>query len=849
MLSFVLQSLTTLLLTGVLVYAVFASDRLRNRKRAQQTLLGLIFGMIVVLLAMNAVLIEPFPVPYDARSGPLIFAGYLGGPLGAVIAGIFGALYRLLLSEHTPLVGVFMNLAIPMVGVAVGYLWPPRKWPALENTTIGYLVLGFLLLHLVPFLYLVSFSQAPTSLATLALTSAGFAVSGTLAILVTWQILKYAFHFATQSNQSAELTEKLNLVMQTSGIGLFDHKRGDSGPSFDAAMMALYGWDKKPGMVSTLDCAAQIHPDDQARLRGEVQKMWSGEHMHRRMDFRLFRPDGSLRYVRAILVGQMDADGNVGRIIGTNTDLTDIREAEQRHQDSQDRLAVIVEKLPGVLMEMDGTIPERPKLKYISAKCLDIWGHPEEDFYADPLLFVKMHDPDDISNFLDILTKCIETGAPFFHRYMITARDGQTRWLDYHGSISKANDKVVITSIVLDATREVELQVQMETEREISRLAQRHESIGQLTGGVAHDFNNLLAVILGNLELLRDNDGPPDQVKMIDSAITASLRGAELTKNMLAFARKAPLTPVTLNLNNVVLEAKNWMGRALPASVVVETSLLAGLWPIDADRASLESALLNLSLNARDAMEGHGNLTIETANVRIDEAYTDARKEKLAPGRYVMLAVSDTGPGISDDTIDSIFEPFFTTKAPGSGSGLGLSMTMGFMRQTGGTVQVYTEVGEGTTFKLYFPASEAKGEPSSKPVLTDNSASVDGQRLLLAEDEDAVRETLVTILERAGYQVTATASGDAAFAAFQADPTFDMLLTDIVMPGKLQGTGLARELRAQWPELPVLFMSGYASEATVHGNGLKPTDIRLMKPVQRAELIAAVGKVISSTVK
>jgi signal transduction histidine kinase/ActR/RegA family two-component response regulator len=429
----------------------------------------------------------------------------------------------------------------------------------------------------------------------------------------------------------------------------------------------------------------------------------------------------------------------------------------------------------------------------------------------------------------------------------MTARDGTERWLDYHGSSKTSDGRIIIEAIVLDVTREVAVQQQAEKQREIAYRAQKSESIGLLTGGIAHDFNNLLAVILGNLELLGDEDYKAKQPQLIEAAIAATMRGADLTKNLLAFARKARLTPEILDLNSVVREAKNWMGRTLPESVAVETSLLAGLWPVEVDRSSLESALLNLILNARDAMNRHGNLTIETANIRIDEAYIDTRDEELTPGRYVMLAVSDTGEGVKDSDLAAIFEPFFTTKPPGSGSGLGLSMIAGFMRQSGGTVQVYTELGEGTTFKLYFPAANASKLKAAAPTPVEASTTnARGQRILLAEDETAVRETLVTILERAGYDVTATVSGDAAYVTFEADPTFDLLLTDIVMPGTLQGTGLATELRKRWTTLPVVFMSGYASEATVHGNGLRPEDIRLMKPVQRADLLAALRKVLKA---
>ncbi len=504
---------------------------------------------------------------------------------------------------------------------------------------------------------------------------------------------------------------------------------------------------------------------------------------------------------------------------------------------------MIAEELPGIVLEIDLTDNEERKLLYISPKCLEIWGVTDQEFYENPGLLSEMHDHDDIENFMERINRYRKIGQPFAHRYKITARDGSTRWLDFHGSFSVEEDgQTLLRAVQLDATQQVEVQEQMRLEREIARRAQKFESIGQLTGGVAHDFNNLLAVILGNLELLREGEEPSKQKGLIDTAISASLRGADLTKNMLAFARKAPLSPVTLNLNDVVREAKNWMGRTLPESVKVETSLLAGLWTIEADRTSLESALLNLTLNARDAMQGKGNLTIETANVRIDEDYIDTQQEELVPGRYVMLAVSDTGSGIDKEVLASIFEPFFTTKPPGVGSGLGLSMTLGFMRQSGGTVQVYSEIGEGTTFKLYFPTAKDQLDQAAKSPPAEAAQVGAGRRLLLAEDEEGVRNILVSILERAGYLVTATASGDDAFDIFVADPTYDLLLTDIVMPGKLQGTTLAKELRLKWPELPVIFMSGYASEATVHGNGLRPEDIRLMKPVRRADLLAALDK-------
>ncbi len=403
--------------------------------------------------------------------------------------------------------------------------------------------------------------------------------------------------------------------------------------------------------------------------------------------------------------------------------------------------------------------------------------------------------------------------------------------------------KLIRASVVEISARKAEIKERAKIQEQLA-VSQKLEAVGKLTGGVAHDFNNLLAVTLGNLELLRDEIDDEQHKQLIEKGIAATLRGSDLTRNMLAFARKASLEPSPIDINLVVQETKNWISRTLPATISVNTSLLDGLWLVEADPSATESALLNLILNAQDAMPNGGKLTIETANIIIDKNYIDARQEELPPGRYVMLAVSDTGEGIPPEIVPDIFEPFFSTKAPGGNSGLGLSMVHGFMRQSNGTVQVYSEPGIGTTFKLFFKvaasSSEADARPEAEPETTNHTA----RRILLAEDNASVLEVLIQTLQKAGYVVTAAPSGDAAKEIFEADPHFDLLITDIVMPGRLLGTGLAAELRSLAPDLPVIFMSGYASEAAVHGNGLRPEDIRLMKPVQRTDLFAAIQKAL-----
>jgi CheY-like chemotaxis protein len=298
-------------------------------------------------------------------------------------------------------------------------------------------------------------------------------------------------------------------------------------------------------------------------------------------------------------------------------------------------------------------------------------------------------------------------------------------------------------------------------------------------------------------------------------------------------------------MNKIVLDTKKWSSRTAPANIEIETSLLTRLWKVKADPTNTESALLNLILNARDVMPDGGKLTIETSNVRIEDPYVDGRNEKLEPGRYVMVAVSDNGMGIATEHIERIFDPFFTTKPTGQGTGLGLAMVSGFMRQSGGTAQVYSEIGVGTTFKLYFPAITDQPTYASDALKNGVKPVKPGFRVLLVEDEEGVLAVLKTMLETAGYLVDTAATGDKAKGMFIADPKYDLLLTDIVMPGQLQGTTLARELRLMDVKLPVVFMSEYASEATVHGNGLRPEDIRLTKPVTRSDLLAAVAHAVN----
>lgn len=374
--------------------------------------------------------------------------------------------------------------------------------------------------------------------------------------------------------------------------------------------------------------------------------------------------------------------------------------------------------------------------------------------------------------------------------------------------------------------------------------SQRMEAIGKLTGGVAHDFNNLLAVIMGNLELLQEDLGNETGSALIQPCIDATRRGADLTRSMLSYAGKAPLKPVLTDLNALVDQTQALAGRTLPSNIEIVTNLCSTLRPVKIDPSAADSALLNLLINAKDAMPEGGKITLQTKNIFLDSGDQDHLNMQLSKGNYVEVSVTDNGTGIDQESLEKAFEPFFTTKPVGEGSGLGLPMVSGFMRQSGGSIVVSSQMGQGTTFKLYFPTAQEVAEQPATLAQPVPLPSHQGARILMAEDERAVAKVLQTMLTKAGYQVHTTPSGDAAFAKYKADGGFDLLLTDMIMPGALQGAGLAQALRDQDPDLPVIFMTGYASEPNRKSDRMSPEEIRLLKPIHRETLLGTVAKAL-----
>ncbi len=369
------------------------------------------------------------------------------------------------------------------------------------------------------------------------------------------------------------------------------------------------------------------------------------------------------------------------------------------------------------------------------------------------------------------------------------------------------------------------------------RQAQKMEAVGQLTGGVAHDFNNLLTVILGNADsLLEHLEGAAPGVRAQAQGIReAGERAAALTHRLLSFARRQPLDPRAVDVGELVAEAEGILRRTLGADVDIELVRGSGLWKASADPHELQNAILNLAINARDAMPQGGRLTIETGNVSVDADYAEANQ--MSAGQYVMIAVSDTGHGMSADEVARAFEPFFTTKPPGKGSGLGLPQVYGFARQSGGHARIYSEPGEGTTVKVYLPRAAPGAEPLRPPPEPEPpQRPATRRRVMLVEDDALVRRHTEDSLIALGCEVEAFEDGEGALRRLRQQPGFDLLLTDVVLPGSLSGRDVAARARLIAPEMKVLYMSGYTENAIVHHGRLDPGVQLLSKPFRRSDL-------------
>lgn len=518
-------------------------------------------------------------------------------------------------------------------------------------------------------------------------------------------------------------------------------------------------------------------------------------------------------------------------------DVTSHIEAEQNLRTSKERFELTTKATNDVIWDWDvakNTI-------WWSTAYSEQFGHPRSEEGDDPDSWLDNIHPEDYQ-------RITESFFAVFDRPDVSHWHGEYRLLRADGSAADIVDRCYIVRDtkgnavrLIGSIRDVSEQKELD---ERLRQAQKMEAVGQLTGGVAHDFNNLLTVILGNAELIAEQLPAEHSLHALaEMTVNAAERGSELTNRLLAFARRQPLEPKPTQINALLDNMLPLLKRTLSESIKIDYLPSDDLWLSEVDASQLESAILNLAINARDAMSGSGRLTIETSNAELDDSYSEQHGE-VSAGEYTLISISDTGSGMTAEVIRQAFEPFFTTKDRGKGSGLGLSMVYGFVKQSRGHIKIYSEVGHGSTVKLYLPrcrtATDSVSHDQPKP-----SQQGGSEHILVVEDDDLVRQHVVAQLEGLGYQVKAVSSGEAALKVLN-ESSFDLLFSDVVMPGEINGPKLVELAQQRFPELKVLFTSGYTENAIVHHGRLDPGVKLLSKPYRRQELAEKVRDVLES---
>ena len=603
----------------------------------------------------------------------------------------------------------------------------------------------------------------------------------------------------------------------------------------NAAFCTMLGYAEDE--LGNLSLADLTHPDDRAAAVELAQRMIDGELENFQLDRRLIHRSGIPIWVKSAVTAVRDAEGRYAYAIGQHQDISELKRTEEALRFSDAQFRDYAESAADWFWEMDAElrftymsdnverlVSVRPEWHYGKTREELLGEDYDRETWAAHLEDLRERRP--FRNF-EYLRKGSDEVEPKWLRVSGVPRFAEDgTFLGYRGSGTDITEQ----KLAEERLRESETRL---------RHAQRLEAVGQLTGGVAHDFNNLLAVILGNAELFAEDLGGTNAY--LEAILRASARGAELTQRLLAFSRQQPLDPRPFDPARLTREMSGLLARALGETVEVEVAAEEGLWPALADPGQVENALLNLAINARDAMPDGGKLTIECRNAQLDHSYV-ARNPDATVGEYVALAVSDTGSGMPPDVQGRAFEPFFTTKEVGKGSGLGLSMVYGFAKQSGGHASIYSEEGRGSTVTIYLPRTRT-GVPETRNTRP-TPPKRGGPCVLAIEDNADVQRMVVAMLRSLGYGVISARDTAAARAILQDEQHVDLVLSDVVLPGGMSGPEFADEIRGARPDLPVVFMSGYSAEAAERNGFVDANAVFLNKPFQRDQLARALQEAL-----
>jgi hypothetical protein len=593
------------------------------------------------------------------------------------------------------------------------------------------------------------------------------------------------------------------------------------------------------------DWVRRVHPEDREAAERSFREAVAADVSCYNAQYRIIRPsDGVTRWISVKATIERDEQGKAIRLIGAHTDVTDQVEAQQALRQSEERYR----KLADELAELNATLAqrveertrERDRIWNVSQDLLMVADHKGVWRSINPAwtrtlgwsaaeLLNRTSEglvhPDDNVRTRAHIRKLVANEISHVFENRMRHKDGTYRWLSWTG----VRDDNYLYAVARDVTAEKAAAERLKTTEEALRQSQKMEAVGQLTGGIAHDFNNLLTGIVGSLELLqaRLNRGRTDNVaRYIDAAMTSANRAAALTHRLLAFARRQPLVPKIVDVNRLVVSLEDLLRRTIGEAIDLKIVASEDLWSTLCDPNQLESALLNLAINARDAMPDGGKLAIATSNVHLDGA---AHTPALAPGDYICIDVTDTGEGMSAEVAARAFDPFFTTKPIGQGTGLGLSMIYGFARQSNGHVAIDSKLGRGTSIKLYLPRRHGDVAAQHTSAAKGDEQAATGETVLVVEDEPVVRGVILEMLEEQGYRTLGADDGPSGLRILHANDRIDLLVTDVGLPG-MNGRQLADQARETRPSLKVLFITGYAESAALSNGFLQPGMEMITKP-------------------
>jgi PAS domain S-box-containing protein len=622
-----------------------------------------------------------------------------------------------------------------------------------------------------------------------------------------------------------ESEARLRLATEGAKIGTWDWDLRKVRGSWSKRTMEILGVEES-GDITPERRNETMHPEDRTRVWQELaDAMSAGDDLI--SEYRVIRPDGEVRWIASHGAVERDAEGVPLRAAGVVLDVTDHKTAEAVLRESG--AIAERERLWSLSQDMLARADYTGKMSAVSPAWKRVLGWDEEELLSRG--YASFMHGDDAAATLAAIEGMAATGQPARFENRIATKDGG--WKPIEWTVAPEPDKLNFIAVGRDLSHAKARDAELREAQEALRQAQKMEAVGQLTGGIAHDFNNLLTGVIGSLDMMQRQMAKGDTSKIeryATTAMTSANRAAALTHRLLAFSRRQPLDPRPVDANRLVSGMEELLRRTIGESVSLGIVTATGLWQTLCDPHQLESAILNLSINARDAMPDGGVLTIETCNAHLDDTYV-ARQRDVKPGQYICICVTDTGTGMTKDTIEKAFEPFFTTKPIGQGTGLGLSMIYGFARQSEGYARIYSEVGQGTTMKLYLPRyyGEAERAEEEHGELTDAHRAEAGQVVLVIEDETAVRDLVVDVLEELGYRAIEAADGPAGLAILQSKVRLDLLITDIGLPG-LNGRQVVDAARQHRPDLRVLFMTGYAENAAIANGFLEPGMEMITKP-------------------